>query len=279
MFYFCLFSAGILASIIGALIGIGGGVIIVPFLVLFLGISMQKAIAISLATIVLVSFITSIYNIKNHLVNIKLALILEISTALCAIIASKIAIGINSNILKGIFGIFLFFVSFLILKPIHFRTKKIDGKMSYSYFDPDFKKVIYYKVRHLKIAILASSLAGIASGTLGIGGGVLKVPILNEICQIPMRVSTATSNLMVGITAFSAGFVYFNYGYLDMKFLQWVILGTIIGSVIGIYIKRHLDNYSIKEIFSVIMLIVGIIMIIKSLSLFSIFGQAKLLKI
>ncbi|HHD92224.1 MAG TPA: sulfite exporter TauE/SafE family protein [Candidatus Portnoybacteria bacterium] len=265
MTFIWLFLIGIISSIVGALLGIGGGIIIVPSLIFILKMPMQNAIAISLTTIVFTSITVTIYNLKNHLVNVKLALILEITTAFCAVVASRFAMNISSNILEGSFGFFLLFISFSILKPLHFKVKNKDGQMHYSYFDPELKKKIYYNVKRLKTAILASSLAGVASGSLGIGGGVLKVPILNEVCQIPMRVATATSNLMVGITALSAGLVYFHHGYLNLNFIPWIVLGVIMGSGIGIYIKRHLNNYSIKEAFAVIMLIIGILMIIKTL--------------
>lgn len=267
MIFVWLFLIGIIASIVSALLGIGGGVIIVPLLVLLLKMPMQNAIAISLATIVSISIILSVYNLKNHLVNIKLALILETLTAFCAILASKIAINVNGNILKGIFGLFLLFISFSILRPISFKFKNSKGKMHYSYFDPDLKKRIYYNVKNLKIAVLTSSVAGFFSGLLGVGGGVIKVPILNEICHVPMRVATATSNLMVGITALFASFAYFRHGYLDSSLAFWIILGAIVGAGVGIYIKRHLNNLAIKKTFFVIMSIVGIAMIIESLIL------------
>lgn len=267
MIFVWLFSIGVIASIIGALLGIGGGVIIVPLLVLFLKMSMQNAVAISLTTIVSIGLIVSVYNLKNRLVDVKLALILEMSTALCAIIASQLATDINSNMLKGIFGFFLVLMSFLMWKPLHFCFKNQNGRMRCSYFDPELKRRIYYNIKNLKIAILASSFAGISSGLLGIGGGVLKVPILNEICKVPMRVATATSNLMVGITALAAGLVYSRNGYLNLNFVPWIVSGAVIGSGVGIYIKRHLDNRAIKELFSALMLIVGIAMIIRSLAI------------
>ena len=263
--FISLFIIGIISSIIGALLGIGGGIIIVPSLVLFLAIHMQEAVAISLATIIFTSLTVTIYNLKCRLVNIKLAIILELSTACCAIVASKIAVSISPNILEGVFGIFLLFISVLMLKPLRFEHRgNIDKEIHYSYFDPDLKRRIYYNVKNLKIAVLFSSLAGALSGLLGIGGGVLKVPILNEVCDVPMRVATATSSLMVGITAFSAGFVYLRYGYLNINFVPWIILGVVIGSGIGIYTKRHLDNHSIKEIFAVIMILIGVMMIFKT---------------
>ncbi len=264
MVFIRLFLIGVGTGIIGVVLGIGGGVIIVPLLTLVLKLPIQNAVAISLAAIVAVSFGASISNFRNHLINLKLALILEPLTAFTAILASRIALGINPNVLKGIFGFFMFLISFLMLKPLHFRNKKITGKRCFSYFDPELKKEIYYDIKNLKLAALISSLAGFASGLLGVGGGVLKVPILNEVCRVPMRVATATSSLMVGITALSASLVYFRHSHLDLNFAFWVILGAVIGSVIGILIKRHLDNYSIKEIFSLIMFAVGLIMIFEA---------------
>ena len=263
MIFIWLILIGLGAGLLGALLGIGGGIIIVPSLVLLLKIPMKNAVALSLATIVSISLILSIYNFFRRLVNIKLALILEILTASCAIGAGQLAVHVNSHILEIIFGLFLFGVSISMLRPLHFKTRNAGGKMSYSYFDPKLKKRVYYNVRNLKTAILTSSLAGIASGLLGIGGGVLKVPILNEICRVPMRVATATSNFMVGLTALSAGLVYFYHGYLHFNFMPGMISGVIIGALLGLYIKRHLDNNALRKIFALIMSAVGIIMILK----------------
>ena len=147
MIFVLLILIGLTAGILGALLGIGGGVIIVPALVLLLKIPMQNAVALSLATIVSISIVLSIYNFIARLVNLRLALILEILTASCAIGAGFLAININPHILEIIFGLFLFGVSLSMFKPSRFQTKNIKRKMPYSYFDPKLKKRVYYKDR------------------------------------------------------------------------------------------------------------------------------------
>lgn len=264
MAYLFLFLVGVAASVLGALLGIGGGIVIVPSLVLFLKMPMQNAAAISLATIVVISVVTTTQNIRKHLVDIKLALILEISTAFFAILASHIAIGTSQYILQEIFGVFLILISFSMLRKIHLPLSNLNGQIKHFYFDPELRKKVYYNIKNLKAAVFASSLAGFASGSLGIGGGVLKVPILNEVCRIPMRVATATSNLMVGITAAAASIVYFQYNYLNLNFVLWVALGAIVGAQAGLLIKRRLDNSTIRKIFAIIMLLFGIAMAAKA---------------
>ena len=264
MEYLIVFLIGIVSSITGALLGIGGGIIIVPALAIFLKLPMQNAIAVSLATIVSTSILVTSKNIKKNLINMDMALTLELSTSIFAIAASFIAITINQNLLKGLFGFFLLFIAYLMYK----KPKRADNltlhEAKYYYHDPKIGKTVYYNVENPKAAIAISSAAGFLSGMLGIGGGVIKVPILNGVCKIPMKVASATSALMVGMTAAVASLVYFRHGFEMPNLILFTSLGAVVGSKIGLRISGSAKNETIEKIFVGVLILTAIEMIIKA---------------
>jgi uncharacterized membrane protein YfcA len=263
--YLIVFVVGIISSITGALLGIGGGIIIVPSLAIILKLPMQNAIAVSLATIVSTSILVTAENIKKNMINFDMGLSLELSTSIFAILASLIAIKIEQNILKAAFGFFLLFIAVFMYK----KPKKADVSLSsdsqFSYFDAKLNKTIFYNVEHPYIAVAISSFAGFLSGLLGIGGGVVKVPILNGICKIPMKVASSTSALMVGITAAAASLVYYRHGYILPNLVFFTSLGAVFGSKAGLYIAKKSKNETIEKIFVAVLILTALEMIIKAL--------------
>ncbi len=264
MEYAVAFLVGIISSIAGALLGIGGGIIIVPALVIILKLPMQNAIAVSLATIVSTSILVTSKNLKNNLINMDIGLPLELSTSVFAIAASFIAVLINQNVLKGAFGAFLLFTAYFMYKKPEVQNCFAKEGAKYSYFDQKINKTVYYNIENPKAAIAISSAAGFLSGLLGIGGGVIKVPILNGVCRIPMKVASATSSMMVGITAAAASFVYFRHGYIMPSLVLFTSLGAVFGSKIGLHISKNTKNETIKKVFVGILIVTALEMIIKA---------------
>ncbi len=265
MEYLIVFLIGVVSSITGALLGIGGGIVIVPALTIILKLPMQNAIAISLATIVSTSILVTAQNIRKNIINMDMALSLEISTSVFAIVASFIAIKIDQSILKGIFGFFLLFVAYFMYKKTDQENDSTPiTEAEFYYFDPKIKKTIYYGIRNYRTAIVVSSAAGFLSGMLGIGGGVIKLPILNGVCKIPMKVASATSALMVGITAAAASLTYLRHGYVMPSFVLFSSLGAIVGSRIGLSISKNMRNETIEKIFVVILILTAVEMIAKA---------------
>ncbi len=265
MEYLIAFLIGIISSITGALLGIGGGIIIVPSLSIILKIPIHNAIAISLSTIVATSILVSAQNLKNGLINLDMAIKLEFVTAFFAITASFLAISIPQQTLKAVFGIFLIFIAFFMHNKKRADIPENLSNASYSYIDPKDKKQVYYDIKNPKAAIVISSLAGFLSGLLGVGGGVIKVPILNGVCKIPMKAASATSSLMVGITASAASLIYFRHGYVLPDFVFFTSMGALLGSRIGLYVSKKSKNETLEIIFVVVLLIVAIEMIVRSI--------------
>ncbi len=254
---------GFVSSIAGAYLGIGGGIIIVPALVMLLGIQMHSAVAVSLATIVSTSTLVTMRNLKKGIINFDMGIKLELTTALFAILAGFFAIHVNQALLKAIFGAFLLlFAIFMYLKPEPKAVESDSG--AFSYYDEFLAKRVSYDVKHPTAAVIISSFAGFLSGMLGIGGGIVKVPILNGICGIPMKVASATSSMMVGITAASASLIYLKYGYQKPTLVLFTSIGAIAGSGVGLFFSKKTRNETVKLVFVLMLVAVGVEMIIKA---------------
>ncbi|WP_022670586.1 sulfite exporter TauE/SafE family protein [Hippea alviniae] len=250
------------ASGIGALLGIGGGVIMVPLFVLFVKMPIQNAVAISLFTIVGTSTLVSSKFIKNKALNLELGLSLELATTVGAIGGSLIALRLTHRTLSLMFGLFLFFVSFSMFR----KVKETDTKAGkYSYFDEKEKKEIFYDVKNMPAAYLLSSVAGLASGMFGIGGGVLKVPLLVKVCKIPIKVATATSGFMVGITASAAAYVYFSKGSLNPYFAFLGLVGSLLGSKCGVVVHSKIKADLLRKVFAFSLIAIALFMIARAL--------------
>jgi len=253
-----------LSSSLGALLGIGGGVLMVPLFVLFLGIEIQKAVAISLFTIIGMSMLVSSKHIKSGALNLPLGFTLELSTALGAILGSFVALNLNHRVLSILFSLFLLFVVYLMVKRKGGRGELSEGGR-YSYFDEKLNRRVFYEIKNLHVAYPVSFFAGVSSGMFGIGGGVLKVPILAKVCRLPMKVATATSSFMIGITASASAYVYFRHGNLNPLFAFVSLLGALVGSKVGVYFHSRVKNEDLKKIFAFVLFLIALEMFLRSI--------------
>ncbi len=252
-----------LSSSLGALLGIGGGILMVPLFVLFLGIKIQEAVAISLFTIIGMSMLVSSKHIRSGALNLPLGFTLELSTALGAILGSFIALNLNHRVLSLLFSVFLFLVVYLMLRGRGSEGQVLGGG-KYSYFDERLNKKVYYDIENLHIAYPVSFVAGMSSGMFGIGGGVLKVPILAKVCRLPMKVATATSSFMIGITASASAYIYFRHGNLNPFFAFVSLIGALIGSKVGVYLHARIKNEDLKKVFAFVLLLIALDMFLRS---------------
>ena len=252
------------ASSLGALLGIGGGILMVPLFVLLVGLKIQQAVAISLFTIIGMSMLVSSKHLKSGALNLPLGFTLELSTTLGAILGSLVALNLSHRVLSLMFSVFLVFVVFLMLKG----RKKDEAKISkgkYFYYDPKSDKKVFYDIENLSFAYPVSFIAGISSGMFGIGGGVLKVPILAKVCKLPMKVATATSSFMVGITASASAFVYFRHDNLNPFYAFASLFGAYVGSKVGVYFHSKVKNEDLRKIFAGVLFAIAVEMFVRSL--------------
>jgi len=232
--------SGVGVGLLSSIAGIGGGTIMVPLMVLVLGIDVKVAIASSLLTIIVTSASSSSVYLKEGLVNLRVALTLEPTTALGAIVGASITIGLPSSVVRKVFGVGLMIISVIML--LRTFTKPREGG----------------EVKNWLLGIASSFFAGVSSGMFGIGGGVLKVPIMNLVMGLPIKEAVATSSFMVGLTASSGSIVYALQKLVDPVLVLGFAMGIIPGATLGAKSLKGIKSKYIKLIFSMVLLYAGI---------------------
>lgn len=277
--YVALFSIAVFAGILGALVGIGGGIIIIPALTLVLKIPIHYAIAASLISVIATSIAGAHRYVEQQITNVRLGMFLEVSTTAGALCGALLALIMHGWTLSIVFGLLVFTMavySYLTRSNddnIDFNSPfnpndKIENYLGLedSYYDKALNKRIDYKVHNPLLGSTVSFLAGIGSGLLGIGGGIIKVAAMNGLMKIPIKVSVATSKFMIGVTAAASSLLYFLSGAVDSYIVAPIALGTILGASIGSRLMNKFKSKYIKLLFTIIAGYLSIRMILKGLT-------------
>jgi uncharacterized membrane protein YfcA len=235
---FGVIGAGAVAGCLGSLLGLGGGVFLVPFLNAGLGLEFKVAAATGLMTVIATSSAVSAGRAGRNLINLRLGMLLEVSTTIGGLIAAFTVAYLSNRTLALIFAVVTIAIAILMITRLD-RRNVLDARVSPGplggrFFDEDTGREVVYRVRRLPLGLSASFLAGYVSGTLGIGGGILKVPVLNAWCGVPMRAAAATSALMIGVTAAASAPQYFARGDVNPPIAAAAVIGVLIGSHIGL---------------------------------------------
>lgn len=266
---------GIAAGLVGSLSGLGGGVVVVPALTLLLGVPIAYAAGASLvATIATSSGAASRY-IKDGLSNIKIGMSLEIATTLGAIVGSLTAAYIYSIGLSKLIFIIFGIVLFISIVPTFIEYKKNRRtrlnsdwstkafQLEGSYYDRARGRMIRYSGFRWWFGEAIMGIAGIMSGLLGIGSGVLKVLAMDWGMKLPIKVTTSTSNFMIGVTAAASSAVYWSLGYIQPFMIAPIVLGILAGSYYGAHTLGSARSHRIRELFMALIAIVGVEMILR----------------
>jgi len=230
--------AGVVAGCLGSLLGLGGGVFLVPFLNAGLGLDFRVAAATGLMTVIANSSAVSAGRAGRNLINLRLGMLLEIATTIGGLIAAFTVAYLSNRALALIFGVVTIAISALMLTRLD-RRNVLDasvapGRLGGRFHDDDTGRDVAYQVKRLPLGMSASFVAGYVSGTLGIGGGILKVPMLNAWCGVPLRAAAATSALMIGVTAAASAPQYFARGDVNAPIAAAAVIGVLIGSQFGL---------------------------------------------
>ncbi|MEK2688514.1 sulfite exporter TauE/SafE family protein [Bdellovibrio sp. GT3] len=257
------------AGFLGALLGLGGGIIIVPVLTLVYHIDIRYAIAASLISIVATSSGAAASYLKDSLTNLRLAVFLEIGTVSGAIVGFLISSYIKAQFLFLLFGTFLLFSALMMLRKRHehYSAKnhpwadslKLDGGF------PEGNEWRTYKVEMVPLGLFAMFGAGVLSALLGIGSGIFKVLAMDGAMKLPIKVSSATSNFMIGVTAAASAGAFLLKGDVRPEIAAPVAVGIIIGSMAGAKAMVRMPAAIIRKIFVVVLSIVSVQMIMKGL--------------
>jgi uncharacterized membrane protein YfcA len=226
-----------LAGLVGSLTGLGGGVVIIPLLTLVLNVDIHYAIGAALISVIATSSGSAAAYVKEGITNIRLGMFLEIATTIGAMCGAMLALYIQTSVIAVVFGVILIFSAFMSLKP-----KKEDINQRKSLWAEKLKLNGSYPVDHVPVpygvlnvagGFVMMIFAGIISGLLGIGSGALKVVAMDGIMRIPFKVSTTTSNFMIGVTAAASAVVYLQRGYIDPGLSAPVVVGVLLGALTG----------------------------------------------
>lgn len=264
-----LLPISIIAGFVGSILGLGGGIIVVPVLTLGFGIDIKYAVAASLISIIATSSGAAASFLKDHLTNVRLAFLLEIGTVFGAMSGFLISSSLKSSALYLFFGGFLLFSTVMMFRQKRDPRADVNhpwaDKLKLDSKFPDHGQWIHYKVANVPFGLISMYVAGIFSALLGIGSGIFKIMAMDGAMKIPMKVSSATSNFMIGVTASASAGAYFIRGDIKPEIASPVALGIIIGAYIGARVMPKMNAASIRKVFIVVMGIVAFQMIMKGL--------------
>lgn len=268
-----------LAGFIGSILGLGGGAILVPFLDflaesgLLPGINIHQIIATSLVCTIATSSVSNSIYIEKKITNMRIGVFLGTISILGAFTGATIFIMLQGNILRFIFGLLLIFTSYNMikgrkLKLINTRDKEdkiadLFGLMG-QYYDESEKRVISYKAQNTLKGLILTFFGGLLSGLLGIGGGVINVPILVIVLNLPPKVASATSLFIIGLNGATGGTIHWLNGLIEPLLVAPAVIGIFLGALIGTKFFRWLKNETLRKIFAIFLLYVAFRMIYKS---------------
>jgi uncharacterized membrane protein YfcA len=262
-------AAGAVAGCLGSLLGIGGGVFLVPFLNAGLGLQFKTAAAVSLMTVIATSSAVSAHTAGRQLINLRLGMLLEIGSTAGGLMAGILFWYISNAVLTALFAIVTACIAVLMLTRLEKRNvleaSAETGRLGGRFFEEESGREVAYRVRRLPVGMLASLLAGAISGTLGLGGGILKVPILNAWCGVPLRAAAATSALMIGVTAVSSVPIQYAHGYIDPPLAAAAVLGVLAGSRAGFWFGGRARAKWLKLLMAIILAAVSVFYFRRSL--------------
>jgi uncharacterized membrane protein YfcA len=265
-----IFVGAIAAGLLGSLVGLGGGVLIVPLLTLAFGFPIYFAIGASIISVIATSSGAAAAYVKDHMTNLRVGMFLELATTIGAICGAFLAGLLAQNILSVVFGIILLISA----APLVFRLGeelpqgvKNDRlanwlRLNGSYPDHHLHCEVSYQVTRTPLGLAMMYVAGLISGLLGIGSGTFKVLALDVAMRLPMKVSTTTSNFMIGVTAAASAGIYFSRGDIPPLIAAPVALGILIGAMVGARLLARLSNRLLRIIFLVVIVIAAVEMVL-----------------
>lgn len=260
-----LFLGSLLAGLLGALTGLGGGVVIVPLLTLVFGVDLRYAIGASLVSVIATSSGAASAYVREGYSNVRVGMFLEVATTLGALFGAVVAAYLPGQFIAILFGFVLLASAGLSNRRKAVKHEVVSSplalKLNLPSSYPDGHGFQPYGVRGVSLGFSLMALAGALSGLLGIGSGAVKVLAMDAAMGLPFKVSTTTSNLMIGVTAAASAGVYLSRGYIDPVLAAPVMLGVLSGALLGARILMRVQSTVLRRVFTVVIVILGIQMI------------------
>jgi len=264
-------ACSLIAGLVGALTGLGGGVVLVPLLSLFFKVDIRYAIGASLVSVIATSSGAAAAYVKEGFSNIRIGMFLEIATTIGALLGATLATHVSTHAIAMVFGVVLLFSAYFARKPRSLAERAVPPdplatrlRLNGSFPDVDGERT--YNVQHVPAGWSLMFGAGALSGLLGIGSGAMKVLAMDQAMRIPFKVSTTTSNFMIGVTAAASAGVYLSRGYIDPGLAMPVMLGVLAGSLLGARILVQMHTKWLRLGFALVIVLLAIEMLYNGLS-------------
>ena len=270
-----IFLVSIVAGFVGALFGLGGGVLIIPFLTLVEGVPVPLAVGASIVSVVATSSASAATYVQDHLTNLRLGMFLEIGTVAGAITGAFVSVFLPASYLFILFGIILLYATIVMIRargidfPANVRPDKTSRILALGsqYEDHSLNRVVKYEVTRTPLTVFIGYFAGIVSGLLGVGGGIINVPTMNLVSKIPVKVASATSNFIIGVTAAASASVYLLRGDVHPLLAAPLIIGVAGGALLGTKVLKVTPPTRVKVAFGILLAAISLLMILKGFSL------------
>src|SRR5690242_841895 len=272
-FELAVLAISVIAGGLGSLLGLGGGIIIIPVLTLLFHIDIRYAIGASIVSVIATSSGAAAAYVRERMTNLRVAMVLELATTAGALTGAYLAGQLAVRWLYVIFGIVMGYSALMMFRKRHesldevtVRARWADYlKLHSSYYDERAGRKVFYRVAGTRVGLMLMYVAGVVSGLLGIGSGALKVPAMDLAMRLPIKVSTATSNFMIGVTAAASAGVYFVRGDINPIIVAPVATGVLIGAVVGSRLLGRMHGTTIRLVFVAVLLWVSGEMLLKGL--------------
>ncbi len=265
------------AGTLGTMLGLGGGVILVPVLTLIFRIELETAVAASAIAVVANSVSGSGVYLRARLTNVRLALILLVSMTAGALAGGLLVVSLPDAVTKSLFALLLFYVAYVMARrrapviaasSVEIVLPPDPHRLAGRYQDLSVNEIVNYVPRKLSIGVPVSSLAGVASGMFGIGGGPITVPLLTLVMGVPVKAAASTSSFMVGLTASASAIIYYTHGSVNPRVTVAAVFGIIIGARLGARVSARIHPARLTQVFVVVLLLLGVSMGLQGIGVF-----------
>lgn len=257
------------AGLLGALTGLGGGIVIVPLLTLAFGVDIRYAVGASLVSVIATSSGAAAAYVREGYTNIRVGMLLEVATTIGALGGAYLAGWISPNAIAVIFAVVLLFTAVQSLRPhpehITSEPSPLAARLRLGSTYPTPEGRQPYQVRNVPAGFGLMFLAGILSALLGIGSGVVKVLAMDRAMHLPFKVSTTTSNFMIGVTAAASAGVYLSRGYIDPVLALPVMLGVLAGALLGARVLTRAPTRALRLLFTAVVVVLAVEMFYKGM--------------
>ena len=261
-----IFAVSIAAGLIGALAGVGGGILVIPVLTIGFGVDIRLAVGASIVSVIATSSGAAAAYVRDRMTDMRVGMFLELATTTGAVCGALLSAVVAPAFLYVLLGVVLLASAGIQVARLGEETPPTSApsalaarlRLESSYPDRRLGREVPYSARRIPLGFALMWIAGVVSGLLGIGSGVLKVLAMDGAMRLPMKVSSATSNFMIGVTAAASAGIYLSRGDVDPRIAAPVALGVLAGALVGARLLQHISNRAVRLIFLPVLVVVGL---------------------